>query len=186
MAFGQEDEHEGADEIEYQTVSAFGEAFNNVAIHGYAGLPPGDIEISISWTSDELVIHMTDTGRSFDPAAVELPDLDALPEGKMGLLIMRSCMDQIDYQQGPPNVLRMIKHRPRASGEVPTTPVATTIRVASSLDAAESALRPAAGSSDWRLRAVKDAPSISTTSTSSSSSTSSRSKSGPGKGGSRR
>jgi serine/threonine-protein kinase RsbW len=114
----QHDEWEGAS-LEAQTVSALGEAFNNIAIHSYAGRPPGDVVIEISWTRDEIVMQITDEGQSFDPEQVELPDLDALPEGGMGLFIIRSFMDEVDYQAGPPNVLRLVKRRTsRAEGEV--------------------------------------------------------------------
>ena len=109
----QHDEWEGAS-LEAQTVSALGEAFNNIAIHSYAGRPPGDVVVEISWSRDEIVMHITDDGASFDPETVEAPDLDALPEGGMGLFIIRSFMDEVDYQAGPPNVLRLVKRR--ASG----------------------------------------------------------------------
>jgi serine/threonine-protein kinase RsbW len=114
----QHDEWEGAS-LEAQTVSALGEAFNNIAIHSYAGRPPGDVIVEISWTRDEIVMQITDEGASFDPEQVELPDLDALPEGGMGLFIIRSFMDEVDYQAGPPNVLRLVKRRAtRAEGEM--------------------------------------------------------------------
>jgi len=114
----QHDEWEGAS-LEAQTVSALGEAFNNIAIHSYANRPPGDVVVEISWTRDEIVMQITDDGQSFDPEQVELPDLDALPEGGMGLFIIRSFMDEVDYQAGPPNVLRLVKRRAsRAEGEM--------------------------------------------------------------------
>lgn len=106
----QHDEWEGAS-LEAQTVSALGEAFNNIAIHSYAGRPPGEVVVEISWSRDEIVMQITDDGASFDPDVVELPDLDALPEGGMGLFIIRSFMDEVDYQAGPPNVLRLVKRR---------------------------------------------------------------------------
>lgn len=114
----QHDEWEGAS-LEAQTVSAVGEAFNNIAIHSYAGRPPGEVVVEISWTRDEIVMQISDDGQSFDPEQVELPDLDALPEGGMGLFIIRSFMDEVDYQAGPPNVLRLVKRRAsRAEGEM--------------------------------------------------------------------
>jgi serine/threonine-protein kinase RsbW len=114
MAQGREREGEPEGEgnaFEAQVVSAFSEAFNNIAIHGYAQEPLGSIDIEIGWNSDEVVIQMTDTGPSFDPDTIEAPELDELPEGGMGLFIMRSFMDEVQYQPGPPNVLRMIKRR---------------------------------------------------------------------------
>ena len=110
LAQGRDGEQEG-DEFEAQTVSAFGEAFNNVAIHGYEGVSPGDVDIEVDWTLEEFSIQLTDTGRSFDPDTIGPPELEDLPEGGMGLFIMRSFMDDVEYHQGPPNVLRLRKRR---------------------------------------------------------------------------
>jgi serine/threonine-protein kinase RsbW len=110
LAEGRDAEQDG-DEFEAQAVSAFGEAFNNVAIHGYAGGDAGHVDIEIDWTPEELVIQMTDTGQSFDPDTISPPELDKLPEGGMGLFIMRSFMDEVDYHPGPPNILRLKKRR---------------------------------------------------------------------------
>jgi serine/threonine-protein kinase RsbW len=101
------------DELEAQTVSAVGEAYNNIAIHAYDGLPPGEVDIAIESTAERVVIEITDTGRSFDPSRIRPPDLDELPESGMGLFIIRSFMDETSYTPGPPaNVLRLVKKRP--------------------------------------------------------------------------
>jgi serine/threonine-protein kinase RsbW len=94
-----------------EVVSAFGEAFNNAAIHSYRGTSkPGDVEIEVDATADRITIRLIDFGRSFDPAAVPAPDLEALPESGLGLFIIRSFMDEVDYQPGKPNVLSMTKY----------------------------------------------------------------------------
>ena len=41
--------------------------------------------------------------------SVAVPDLDALPEGGLGLYMMRALMDEVDYQSGNPNVLCLTK-----------------------------------------------------------------------------
>jgi serine/threonine-protein kinase RsbW len=108
------------DDFEAEVVSAFGEAFNNIAVHGFAGLPPGPVQIEVGWDEEKLVITCVDAGRTFDPDAVALPALDELPEHGMGLFIMRSCMDEVAYQPGPPNVLRLVKligAQPSCSGD---------------------------------------------------------------------
>ena len=105
----------GESDFEAEVVSAFGEAFNNVAIHGYRGMTPGSVQVEVDWDDEKLVITSTDTGHAFDPDLVAAPDLSQLHEHGMGLFIMRSCMDRIEYQPGPPNVLRMVKLR--RSGE---------------------------------------------------------------------
>lgn len=91
-----------------EVVSAFGEAFNNAAIHSYDGRA-GDVEIEVEVQSSAIVIRLLDYGRSFDLDSVPLPDLDALPESGLGLYIIRSFMDDVTYTSGSPNVLSMTK-----------------------------------------------------------------------------
>lgn len=93
-----------------EVVSAFGEAFNNIAIHGYKGRPPGDVEIEMHLTNDRLVIRLIDYGLSFDINAVKEPDLAALPENGLGIFIIKSFMDAVAYTPGQPNVLSMTKY----------------------------------------------------------------------------
>ena len=92
-----------------QVVSAFGEAFNNTAIHSYAGRPIGDLDIEIEIGDAHITIRMLDYGNSYDFLAVPTPDLDTLPESGMGLYIIRSFMDEVDYLPGAPNILSMTK-----------------------------------------------------------------------------
>lgn len=106
-------------DFEPEVVSAFGEAFNNVAVHGYRGVPPEPVQIEVDWDDAGLTITMTDTGRVFDPESVAPPDLDDLPERGMGLFIMASSMDEVDYRPGPPNVLRLMKRRAGRDGLLP-------------------------------------------------------------------
>jgi serine/threonine-protein kinase RsbW len=104
---------DNADQLANEVVSAFSEAFNNVVLHGYAGVPRGDIEVTLSHAlvapdTVELRVSMKDTGRTFDPGQhLELPD--EMPERGMGLFIMRSFTDELLYEPGPPNVLTLVK-----------------------------------------------------------------------------
>jgi serine/threonine-protein kinase RsbW len=99
-----------APEIDHEVVSAFSEAFNNVVIHAYRGRPVREIEIEIELDEATLTIHVRDYGSSFDPSNVPDPDLDTMPEGGLGLYIIRSFMDDVRYHAGAPNVLTMTKH----------------------------------------------------------------------------
>jgi serine/threonine-protein kinase RsbW len=103
------------DEFDAQTVTAVGEAFNNIAIHGYSA-SPGDVDIEIEIEIHQILIRMMDTGLAFDPSAVPEPALDELPESGMGLFIMNSFMDEVTYTAGNPNVLCMIKRRSGGAG----------------------------------------------------------------------
>jgi serine/threonine-protein kinase RsbW len=91
-----------------EVISAFSEAFNNVALHAYAARG-GEMEIEIEPGPEKLTIRLKDYGRSFDIDAVPSPDLDALPESGLGIFIIRQCMDEVSYTGGQPNVLTMTK-----------------------------------------------------------------------------
>jgi serine/threonine-protein kinase RsbW len=168
-------EEEEAPDFEAEVVSAFGEAFNNVAVHGYRDVTPEPVQIEVDWDADKLAITMIDTGRTFDPSAVAEPDLDQLPENGMGWFIMTSCMDEIDYRPGPPNVLRLVKRRGHREGLLPPVPGSAHEGGAAGhfqaepsadgdrgsgvevIDAASHEASPPAvsGGSVWRMKAVR-------------------------------
>jgi serine/threonine-protein kinase RsbW len=93
-----------------EVVSAFGEAFNNAAIHSYDVSKPGDVQIEVETSFTAITIRLIDYGSSFSLDDVPAPDLDALPESGLGLYIIRSFMDEVKYAPGSPNVLSMTKY----------------------------------------------------------------------------
>jgi serine/threonine-protein kinase RsbW len=95
-------------EFRMHVVSAVGEAFNNIVLHGYAGKNEGVIEMEIRTDPDRITIELRDYGESFDLDAVATPDLDLLPESGLGIFIMRAFMS-IRYRPGRPNVLTLSK-----------------------------------------------------------------------------
>ena len=90
-------------------VSAFAEIFNNIAIHAYARKGGGDAAIQIDASTDGIELEVVDTGQPFDIDAVPEPELDALPEGGMGIHIARTMLDEVEYTPGPPNRWRLVK-----------------------------------------------------------------------------
>ncbi len=96
------------DDFDDHVISAVGEAFNNVVLHGDNG--SSDVEIEVQLKPDRLTIRLLDFGEPFDISAVPAPDLDQLPESGMGLYIIRACMTEVAYEPGRPNVLSMTRH----------------------------------------------------------------------------
>ncbi|HEY3356118.1 MAG TPA: ATP-binding protein [Polyangia bacterium] len=94
----------------HHLVSAFNEAFNNAVLHAYAGRPEGTVDVELCIEPPRIELRVADHGQSFDPRTVKEPDLDKFPEGGLGLYIMRSFMNEIDYRAGEPNVLTMVKY----------------------------------------------------------------------------
>ena len=90
-------------------VSAVGEAYNNIVLHGYAGRETGSVKVQIENCSEWMRVIIKDWGAGFDPAQALPPDLEALPESGLGVFIMRSFVDEISYTAGSPNVLTLMK-----------------------------------------------------------------------------
>jgi serine/threonine-protein kinase RsbW len=106
------------DEFESKVVSAVSEAFNNIAIHGYADRAAGNVELEFRTSDDGIAVVLRDTGRGYDPD-VSPRDPGALPESRMGLFIIDSFMDEVDYRRaespGAPNVLTLEKRLARSA-----------------------------------------------------------------------
>jgi serine/threonine-protein kinase RsbW len=105
-------------DVGHRVISSFVEAFNNAVIHAYKDLDPGAVEVDMEVFRDLLRVKISDRGRSFVPDRVPEPDLDALPEGGLGLFIIRNFMDRVQYERvGDINVLVMEKRlEPQGDG----------------------------------------------------------------------
>jgi serine/threonine-protein kinase RsbW len=113
------------DELHLEVVSAVGEAYNNIVLHGYAGREPGSVHVEIESFPGGIRIAIRDNGASFDPAQALPPDLAALPESGLGIFVMRSMVDEVFYVPGPPNKLTLVKRfedRGRPSARPPREP----------------------------------------------------------------
>jgi serine/threonine-protein kinase RsbW len=102
MATGKQAPSRDQHEFDHKVLSAVGEAFNNVAIHAYRGISDGALGVKVEMSADGITIHMTDTGRIFEPALETQRGPEALPESHMGLFLMRSCVDKVTYRPGIP------------------------------------------------------------------------------------
>ncbi|MBN1807813.1 MAG: ATP-binding protein [Planctomycetes bacterium] len=99
-------------------ILAVDEAVTNIMQHAYEHDLEGNLEIELVLELDntkfEVVIR--DTGKSFDPAAIELPDLDQhIKNGKrhgLGIFLIRQIMDEViySYKNGIRNELKMVKY----------------------------------------------------------------------------
>ena len=76
------------------------------------------MDIEIEPLADRITILMTDTGSSFDFTNLPDPDLDELPEGGLGVFIIKSFMDEVSYRAGHPNVLRISKRLVRRGSQL--------------------------------------------------------------------
>jgi anti-sigma regulatory factor (Ser/Thr protein kinase) len=95
-------------EFQMQVVSAVGEAFNNIFLHGDSGRKEGSIDLRIQTRRGHIRIELRDWGSGFDPTEVPAPAFETLPESGLGLFIMQSFMEMA-YRLGRPNLLTLSK-----------------------------------------------------------------------------
>lgn len=99
----------------YQVELSVIEAVNNVIKHAYGNQKGHEVEILVLLHLDRLSFQIRDTGLPLDPDRIQTMDFDpdnlgALPEGGMGMHIMQSVMDQVEYRRcGDYNVLTLSK-----------------------------------------------------------------------------
>jgi anti-sigma regulatory factor (Ser/Thr protein kinase) len=98
-----------APDLRIPVVSAVGEAYNNIVLHGYAGRAAGPVQMRIENCQECMRIVLKDTGQSFDPTQASPPDLETLPESGIGIFVMQSMVDEVSYTAGSPNVLTLVK-----------------------------------------------------------------------------
>lgn len=96
---------------------AVDEAVTNIIMHGGTDATQ-HIEIETQASPDSLSIRILDYGRQFDPTAAVEPDLDVPPlerakPGGYGISLLRSLVDQVNYQfqADGRNELTLSKHR---------------------------------------------------------------------------
>ena len=95
---------------------AVDEACANVIEHAYGSDDTREVTVKATLDSDQVQIEIVDTGRGFDPSTIEQVNLEQLASGRktggLGMRLIRSVMDEVQYQNGPgqKNELRMVKH----------------------------------------------------------------------------
>ena len=107
----------GFDEEAINKISlAVDEACTNIIKHAYEFVSTGDIEISVTTTSDAFEVIIADNGKSFKSDSIKVPDmreyLSHFRRGGLGMHLMRTLMDKIVYTSSKRhhNEVHLIKH----------------------------------------------------------------------------
>jgi serine/threonine-protein kinase RsbW len=101
-----------------EMITAFGEAFNNIVIHGYSGRADGMVEVIADLSPEQITLRLIDTGLQADFSNLAPPDLDSMPERGVGVFMIHALVDEVEYHGGAVNVLSLTK---RTSSK-PTAP----------------------------------------------------------------
>jgi len=76
---------------------AVDEACSNVIRHSYKERSDGEIIIKCSLERNGLSISVRDFGEKFDAAAIQPRDPDEVKPGGLGVHMIKSIMDEVDY-----------------------------------------------------------------------------------------
>jgi serine/threonine-protein kinase RsbW len=111
------------DQTRYDLKLAVDEACSNIILHGYAGMDPGSIIVSIEIGRDAARVTITDFGQPFEPVELEPPDRETSPEGildDLGLFFIHESADFIEYESSPAgNLLHLVKYLPKKDQVTP-------------------------------------------------------------------
>ncbi len=94
---------------------AVDEACANVIEHAYNQDMTKEVSVRATFDGETIQIMVVDTGKGFDPTAIEQKDLEKLvrerQSGGLGMRMMKTLMDEVHYQiiPGVMNELRMVK-----------------------------------------------------------------------------
>jgi anti-sigma regulatory factor (Ser/Thr protein kinase) len=102
------------EDVCYDIRLALEEAISNTIKYGYDDQDSHNIYVRIGIANQELLIEIEDDARAFNPLEVPTPDLslpvEKKPIGSLGIYLIRSVMDRVDYHRaGTNNILRLIK-----------------------------------------------------------------------------
>ncbi len=98
----------------YAVNLALDEVVSNVVLYGYDKASEELITVRLESDGEHLLAGVEDSGREFDPLSLPTPDLQAPLEarqvGGLGIHLMRSLMDKVEYRRaGGKNLLTMRK-----------------------------------------------------------------------------
>jgi len=111
------------DKAVHDVILSVDEVLANVIRHAYGGkegkVESGKIRVTVSDRGERAEIVIQDEGPCFDPRSIPAPELPSRKPGGLGIYLVRSLMDEIDYEALKPrgNRLRLIKYK-KGKGEI--------------------------------------------------------------------
>jgi anti-sigma regulatory factor (Ser/Thr protein kinase) len=93
---------------------ALDELITNTISYGYDDNKEHEIIIDMRLAESEIVVQVQDDGKPFNPLDMPDPDLglelDQRPAGGLGIYLVRTMMDQVEYERrGNQNIITMRK-----------------------------------------------------------------------------
>lgn len=95
-----------------KVVLAVQEGCANVIRHCYKNQPDKRIDLILSFAEDRIKIRIDDYGEWVDPAGIKSRELDDVKPGGLGVHLMNTVMDHVEYKRNEwgGTSLIMVKH----------------------------------------------------------------------------
>ena len=108
------------EEETHRLKAAVDEACANIIRHSYGGEAGQRIVITFILSDARLEILLRDFGRKPDPARLAPREADPSRPGGLGLPLIRSVMDEVEFDLSPERgtILRLVKHLKAKRGAV--------------------------------------------------------------------
>lgn len=108
------DLHEVPGRTLYAVNLALDELVTNVILHGYEDRTDQEVKAQLTVQEGVITAEVEDGGRAFNPLDAPTPDLNAALDerelGGLGIHLVRSLMDRVEYRrEGEKNVLTVRK-----------------------------------------------------------------------------
>ena len=113
--------HQLPADLMYQVTLALDEVVTNIIKYGYDA--PGDhiIVTTLALDGDVLLTQVEDDGHAFNPLEAPPPDIDASlherPIGGLGIHLIRSLMDSLEYRRENGRNVLIMRKRASPSGQ---------------------------------------------------------------------
>lgn len=92
---------------------AVGEACTNALRHGSPRGERDEIRVKCMKSEHTLVVEISDNGCGFHPNTLSSPSPHSLTENGVGILLMRTLMDSVEFEFGAGTTVRLVKRRRR-------------------------------------------------------------------------
>ena len=97
--------------VTYNLQLVLQELCTNIVLYAYKEDAQKTIKLLFRYSQDKFEVETFDVGLSFNPDAVQQPDLDDVQVHGYGLFLIQELMDEVVYQpQSPGNHWRLVKY----------------------------------------------------------------------------